>query len=205
MSISTTNLAALSSDKWNRTCPCLYPLSRRRRWSRARLLCRQTTLVLLEKDRSRRSLRWSMTPKSIRTDIILCMNHPPRVQRGHVRRPGHSAGRAVRDGYTCLGIGRDCSGWNYDGGLGIRRGCDRRMRSSSLATAPIVSSIARQKRSAASIFPGRPGKSKGPFRASQEGTGTDTPPAARSAGRQPARARKRPASARSQSANQLMP
>ena len=152
MSISTTNLAALSSDKWNRTCPCLYPLSRRRRWSRARLLCRQTTLVLLEKDRSRRSLRWSMTPKSIRTDII-CMYHPPRVQRGHVRRPGHSAGRAVRDGYTCLGIGRDCSGWNYDGGLGIRRGCDRRMRSSSLATASIVSSIGRQKRSAASIFP----------------------------------------------------
>ena len=89
-----------------------------------------------------------MTPKSIRTDII-CMNHPPRVQRGHIRRPGHSAGRAVRDGYTCLGIGRDCSGWNYDGGLGIRRGCDRRMRSSSLATAPIVSSIGRQKRSAA--------------------------------------------------------
>ena len=148
MSISTTNLAALSSDKWNRTCPCLYPLSRRRRWSRARLLCRQTTLVLLEKDRSRRSRRWFLTPKSIRTDII-CMNHPPRVQRGHVRRPGHSAGRAVRDGYTCLGIGRDCRDCNCDGGLGLRRGCGRRMRSSSLATASIVSSIGRQKRSAA--------------------------------------------------------
>ena len=117
--------------------------------------------------------------RAIRTDII-CMYHPPRVQRGHVRRPGHSAGRAVRDGYTCLGIGRDCSDWNYDGGLGIRRGCDRRMRSSSLATAPIVSSIGRQKRSAASIFPVRTGKSKGPFRASQEGTGTDDPPTARS-------------------------
>ena len=125
-------------------------------------------------DGSRRSLWWSMTPKSIRTDII-CMNHPPRVQRGHVRRPGHSAGRAVRDGYTCLGIGRDCSGWNYDGGLGIRRGCDRRMRSSSLATASIVSSIGRQKRSAASNFPVRTGKSKGPFRAREEGTG-QTPP-----------------------------
>ena len=42
------------------------------------------------------------------------------------------------------------------------------MRSSSLATAPIVSSIGRQKRSAASILVGRPTKSKGPFRASQE-------------------------------------
>ena len=174
MSISTTNLAALSSDKWNRTCPCLYPLSRRRRWSRARLLCMQTTLMLLEKDRSTRSRRWFLTPNSIRTDVI-CMNPPSRVQRGHVRRPGHSAGRAVRDGYTCLGIGRDCRDCNCDGGLGLRRGCGRRMRSSSLATASIVSSIGRQKRSAASIFPVRTGKSKGPFRASQEGTGQMTP------------------------------
>ena len=76
MSILTTNLAALSSDKWNRTCPCLYPLSRRRRWSRARLLCRQTTLMLLEKDRSTRSRRWFLTPKSIRTDVIF-MHEPP--------------------------------------------------------------------------------------------------------------------------------
>ena len=132
MSISTTNLAALSSDRWNRTCPCLYPLSSHRRLSRARLLCRQTTLMLLEKDRSRRSLRWSMTPNSIRTDII-CMNPPPREQRGQVRRPGHSAGRAVRDGYTCLGIGSDCIDCNCDGVIGLRRGFDRRMRSSSLA------------------------------------------------------------------------
>ena len=148
MSMLTTNLAALSSDKWNRTCPCLYPLSRRRRWSRARLLCRQTTLMLLEKDRSRRSLRWSMTPKLIRTDII-CMNHPPRVQRGHIRRPGHSPQRTVSDDRRRGKHDEDCSDSNCGGGLGLRRGCDRRMRSSSLATASIVSSIGRQKRSAA--------------------------------------------------------
>ena len=148
MSISTTNLAALSSDKWNRTCPCLYPLSRRRRWSRARLLCRQTTLVLLEKDRSTRSRRWFLTPKSIRTDVI-CMNPPPRVQRGHVRRLGHSPQRTVSDDRRRGKHDEDCSDSNRDGGLGLRRGCDRRMRSSSLVTASIVSSIGRQKRSAA--------------------------------------------------------
>ena len=128
-----------------RGCPCLYPLSRRRRWSRARLLCRQTTLVLLEKDRSRRSLRWSMTPKSIRTDII-CMNHPPRVQRGHIRRPGHSPQRTVSDDRRRGKHDEDCSDSNCDGGVGLRRGCDRRMRSSSLARSRDVPCSGRRKR-----------------------------------------------------------
>ena len=146
MSISTTNLAALSSDRWDRTCPCLYPLSRRRRWSRATLLCRQTTLVLLEKDRSRRSLRWSMTPKSIRTDII-CMNHPPRVQRGHIRRPGHSPQRTVSDDRRRGKHDEDCSDSNRDGGgLGLRRGCDRRTRSSSLARRRVIPCSGRRER-----------------------------------------------------------
>ena len=145
MSISTTNLAALSSDKWNRTCPCLYPLSRRRRWSRARLLCRQTTLVLLEKDRSRRSRRWSMTPKSIRTDII-CMKPRPRVQRGHVRRPRHSPQRTVSDDRRRGKHDEDCSDSNCDGGVGLRRGCERRMRSSSLARSRDVPCSGRRKR-----------------------------------------------------------
>ena len=145
MSMLTTNLAALSSDKWNRTCPCLYPLSRRRRWSRARLLCRQTTLMLLEKDRSRRSLRWSMTPKSIRTDII-CMNHPPRVQRGHIRRPGHSPQRTVSDDRRRGKHDQDCTDCNRDaGGVAILRGCDRRMRSSSLAAASDIPSSGRRR------------------------------------------------------------
>ena len=145
MSISTTNLAALSSDKWNRTCPCLYPLSRRRRWSRARLLCRQTTLMLLEKDRSTRSRRWFLTPKSILTDVI-CMNSPPRVQRGHVRRPGHSPQRTVSDDRRRGKHDEDCSDSNCDGGLGLRRGCDRRMRSSSLARSRDVPCSGRRKR-----------------------------------------------------------
>ena len=145
MSISTTNLAALSSDKWNRTCPCLYPLSRRRRWSRARLLCRQTTLMLLEKDRSTRSRRWFLTPKSIRTDVI-CMNPPPRVQRGHVRRPGHSPQRTVSDDRRRGKHDEDCSDSNCGGGLGLRRGCDRRMRSSSLARSRDVPCSGRRKR-----------------------------------------------------------
>ena len=164
----------MSSDRWNLSCPCLYPLSRRRRLSRARLLCRQTTLELLEKNRSTRSRRWFLTPNSIRTDVI-CMNPPSRVQRGHVRRPGHSAGRAVRDGYTCLGIGRDCSDCNCDGGIGIRRGCDRRMRSSSLATTSIVSSIGRQKRSAAEHLSRPDGKIERTVQSKAGGNTPDSP------------------------------
>ena len=74
------------------------------------------------------------------------MNPPPRVQRGHVRRPGHSPQRTVSDGYTCLGIGSDCSDCNCDGGIGLRRGCDRRTRSSSLARRRVLPCSGRQER-----------------------------------------------------------
>ena len=145
MSISTTNLAALSSDRWDRTCPCLYPLSRRRRWSRATLLCRQTTLTLLEKNRSTRSRRWFLTPKSIRTDII-CMKPPPRVHNDHVGRPGHSAGHAVSDDRRRGKHDEDCTHCNRDGGVAILRGCDRRTRSRPLAAASDIPCSGRRER-----------------------------------------------------------
>ena len=145
MSISTTNLAALSSDRWDRTCPCLYPLSSHRRLSRARLLCRQTTLTLLEKNRSTRSLRWLLTPNSIHTDII-CMKPPPRVHSDHVGRPDHSAGHAVSDLDVKMKHDEDCTDWNRDGGLGLRRGGDRRTRSSSLARRRVIPCSGRRER-----------------------------------------------------------
>ena len=77
---------------------------------------------------------------------MTCIEAPLRVQRGHVRRPGHSPQRTVSDGYTCLGIGSDCSDCNCDGGIGLRRGCDRRMRSSSLARSRDVPCSGRRKR-----------------------------------------------------------
>ena len=101
--------------------------------------------VLLEKDRSTRSRRWFLTPKSIRTDVI-CMNPPPRVQRGHVRRPRHSPQRTVSDDRRRGKHDEDCSDSNSDGGLGLRRGCDRRMRSSSLARSRDVPCSGRRKR-----------------------------------------------------------
>jgi hypothetical protein len=137
MSISTTNLAALSSDRWDRTCPCLYPLSRRRRWSRATLLCRQTTLTLLEKNRSTRSLRWLLTPNSIHTDII-CMKPPPRVHSDHVGRPDHSAGHAVSDDRRRGKHDQHCTGWYADGGFAILRGPYRRTRSRPLVRPRVV-------------------------------------------------------------------
>ena len=69
-----------------------------------------------------------------------------RVQRGHVRRPGHSPQRTVSDDRRRGKHDEDCSDSNRDGGLGLRRGCDRRMRSSSLARSRDVPCSGRRKR-----------------------------------------------------------
>ena len=74
------------------------------------------------------------------------MNSPPRVQRGHVRRPGHSPQRTVSDDRRRGKHDEDCSDSNCDGGVGLRRGCDRRMRSSSLARSRDVPCSGRRKR-----------------------------------------------------------
>ena len=71
---------------------------------------------------------------------------PPRVQRGHVRRPGHSPQRTVSDDRRRGKHDEDCSDSNCGGGLGLRRGCDRRMRSSSLARSRDVPCSGRRKR-----------------------------------------------------------
>ena len=79
-------------------------------------------------------------------NAIICMNHPPRVQRGHIRRPGHSPQRTVSDDRRRGKHDEDCSDSNCGGGLGLRRGCDRRMRSSSLARSRDVPCSGRRKR-----------------------------------------------------------
>ena len=88
---------------------------------------------------------WFLTPKSIRTDIT-CMKPPPPVHIDHVRGPGHSAGHAVSDDRRRGRHDGDCTDWNRDGGLGLRRGCDRRTRSSSLARRRVLPCSGRQER-----------------------------------------------------------
>ena len=77
---------------------------------------------------------------------VVFLNPPPRVQRGHVRRPGHSPQRTVSDDRRRGKHDEDCSDSNCGGGLGLRRGCDRRMRSSSLARSRDVPCSGRRKR-----------------------------------------------------------
>ena len=97
----------------------------------------QTTLTLLEKNRSTRSLRWLLTPNSIHTDII-CMKPPPRVHSDHVGRPDHSAGHAVSDDRRRGKHDQHCTGWYADGGFAILRGPYRRTRSRPLARPRVV-------------------------------------------------------------------
>ena len=77
---------------------------------------------------------------------MTCIEAPLRVHRVHVRRPQHSPQRTVSDDRRRGKHDEDCSVSNCDGGLGLRRGCDRRMRSSSLARSRDVPCSGRRKR-----------------------------------------------------------
>ena len=77
---------------------------------------------------------------------MACIEAPLRVHRVHVRRPRHSPQRTVSDDRRRGKHDEDCSDSNRDGGLGLRRGCDRRMRSSSLARSRDVPCSGRRKR-----------------------------------------------------------